>query len=177
MIKCIACVDKNLALGRTNKETGKAELLFNIPADMAHFKAETTGKMCIFGYTTYQSLKYRPLKDRMNVVLWNEATSLTSVPGAVTFCNFGDLLRFAKTLSNEYLIFVCGGASLYKQFITYCDELDLTVVDETVSDADAFFPDPKENRFTLKESTPFQKEDGPKGTNGYSISRQIWTKL
>ena len=37
-------------------------------------------------------------------------------------------------------VFVCGGASIYKQMINYCDECLVTHIDATTEDADTFFP-------------------------------------
>lgn len=173
MIKCIACVSKNMGLGKTNKETGKAELLFNIPEDMKFFKEETTGKICVFGYTTYQSLKYRPLKNRVNVVLWDKATSIDCLPGVLTFNHFDSLLSFVKLMGKEYDVYICGGASLYNAFVPYCEKVELTYVDAIDSDADAFFPNLLEKGFEPEFFTPFHENDK---TNGYKISFQVWTK-
>ena len=47
MIKGIVAVDRNWAIGKTNKKTGVGQLLFNLPADLAYFKKNNTNKIWI----------------------------------------------------------------------------------------------------------------------------------
>ena len=140
MIKGIVAVDHNWAIGKINKKTGVGQLLFNIPADLAYFKSNTLNKICIFGKATYDSLPKRPLPGRVNVVLWDKATSLDCLDGCITFNAFEPLLNFVKILSKEYDVFICGGASVYKLFLPYYDEVLVTKVDAEDAEATAFFP-------------------------------------
>ena len=140
MIKGIVAVDRNWAIGKINKKTGVGQLLFNIPADLAYFKSNTLNKICIFGKATYDSLPKRPLPGRVNVVLWDKATSLDCLEGCITFNAFESLLNFVKILSKEYDVFICGGASVYKLFLPYYDEVLVTKVDAEDAEATAFFP-------------------------------------
>ena len=140
MIKGIVCVDSNWAIGKVNKETGVGQLLFNLPADLAYFKKNTTNKICIFGKATYDSLPKRPLPNRVNIVLWDKAASLDCLAGCITFNAFEPLLSYVKILSKEYDIFICGGASVYKLFLPYYDEVLVTKVDAEDDEATAFFP-------------------------------------
>lgn len=170
MIRTIVCCAKDYGIGKANG------LLFDIPEDMMHFRKETTGKICVFGYSTYLSLKYRPLKNRVNVVLWDKATSMDCLPGAITFNNFDALLNFVKVMSKEYDVYICGGASLYKLFMPYYDTIDLTLVDAVDPEATAFFPDPLEYGFVCGCAGEPHKTEGALGTNGYTIQTQLWTK-
>ena len=140
MIKSIVAVDRNWAIGKINKKTGVGQLLFNIPADLAYFKSNTLNKICIFGKATYDSLPKRPLPNRVNIVLWDKATSLDCLDGCITFNAFEPLLSYVKILSKEYDIFICGGASVYKLFLPYYDEVLVTKVDAEDDEATAFFP-------------------------------------
>ena len=140
MIKSIVAVDRNWAIGKINKKTGVGQLLFNIPADLAYFKSNTLNKICIFGKATYDSLPKRPLPGRANVVLWDKATSLDCLDGCITFNTFESLLNFVNILSKEYDVFICGGASVYKLFLPYYDEVLVTKVDAEDDEATAFFP-------------------------------------
>lgn len=145
MIKGIVAVDRNWAIGKVNKETGVGQLLFNIPADLAYFKSNTLNKICVFGKATYDSLPKRPLPGRVNVVLWDKATSLDCLEGCITFNALEQLLNFVKILSKEYDVFICGGASVYKLFLPYYDEVLVTYVDAIDPDATVFFPNLNEN--------------------------------
>ena len=152
MIKSIVAVDRNWAIGKINKKTGVGQLLFNISADLAYFKSNTLNKICIFGKATYDSLPKRPLPGRVNVVLWDKATSLDCLDGCITFNAFESLLNFVKILSKEYDVFICGGASVYKLFLPYYDEVLVTKVDAEDDEATAFFPNlDKEDLYYINE--------------------------
>ena len=173
MIKGIVCCASNWAIGKVNKETGKGELLFDIPADMQHFKEATTGNICVFGYNTYMSLTKRPLKNRVNIVLWDQAPSMDCLDGAITFNDFEQLVKFIKILSAQYTIYICGGAGVYKAFLPYYDEIDVTLVNATDAEATAFFPDLRETDFTLVASELGKKDET---TNGYFILNTLWRR-
>ena len=163
MIKGIVAVDHNWAIGKINKQTGVGQLLFNIPADLAYFKSNTLNKICIFGKATYDSLPKRPLPGRVNIVLWDKATSLDCLDGCITFNAFEQLLNFVKILSKEYDVFICGGASIYKLFLPYYDEVLVTKVDAEDKEATAFFPNLDE-----EESYCISEELGSGVDNGLS---------
>ena len=134
MIKGIVCVAKDWGIGKANG------LLFNLPADMKFFRETTKHNIVVMGYSTYLSLPKRPLPGRVNVVLWDKATSLDCLDGCITFNAFESLLNFVKILSKEYDVFICGGASVYKLFLPYYDEILVTKVDAEDKEATVFFP-------------------------------------
>lgn len=170
MIRAIVCCAKDYGIGKANG------LLFDIPEDMMHFRKETIGKICVFGYNTYMSLPKRPLKSRVNIVLWDKATSMDCLPGAITFNDFGALMNFITIMAKEYDVYICGGAGLYASTIDYVDYIDLTMVDAIDENATAFFPDPLKAGFVCSFADTPHKTDGELGTNGYVIQSQIWTK-
>jgi len=67
-IVIIAAVARNRVIGKDNR------LLWNIPEDMAHFKALTAGHTVIMGRKTWESLppRFRPLPGRRNIVITRE---------------------------------------------------------------------------------------------------------
>ena len=134
MIKGIVCVAKDWGIGKSNG------LLFNLPADMKFFRETTKHNIVVMGYSTYLSLPKRPLPGRVNVVLWDKATSLDCLEGCITFNAFEQLLNFVKILSKEYNVFICGGGSIYKLFLPYYDEILVTKVDAEDKEATVFFP-------------------------------------
>ena len=174
MIKGIVCCTRDWAIGKVNKETGKGELLFNIPADMQHFKEATTGNICVFGYNTYMSLPKRPLKNRINIVLWDKAPSIDCLKGAITFSDFSQLVKFIEILAVQYDVYICGGASVYKAFLPYYDEIDVTFVDAVDAEATAFFPNLQETDFDIIASSQSKNDET---TNGYTIQQTTWAKL
>lgn len=171
MINGIVCAGKNFEIGKINKETGEGQLLFDVPADMKHFVELTKNNIVVMGYSTYMSLPKRPLKNRVNIVLWDKAPSLNCLDGALTFNNFEQLLHGVKILAEKYEVFICGGASVYKLFLPYYDRVYITKVDSEDSEATAFFPDidKYESLERVEESKIFE-------SNGYKIQYQTYVK-
>ncbi|MDY5928681.1 MAG: dihydrofolate reductase [Candidatus Onthovivens sp.] len=163
MIKGIVAVSRDWAIGKVNKETGVGQLLFNIQADMKFFRETTKHNIVVMGYSTYLSLPKRPLPGRVNIVLWDKATSLDCLEGCITFNAFEQLLNFVKILSKEYDVFICGGASVYKLFLPYYDEVLVTKVDAEDKEATAFFPN-----LDINESYYINEELGSGIDNGLS---------
>ena len=95
MIKGIVCVDNNWAIGKVNKETGVGQLLFSIPADMKFFRETTKHNIVVMGKATYDSLPKRPLPGRVNVILWDKATSLD---------NFANKFKLRDDITHNFLL-------------------------------------------------------------------------
>ena len=172
MINGIVCVGKNWEIGKINKETGEGQLLFNIPADMRHFVELTKNNIVVMGYSTYLSLPKRPLKNRVNIVLWDKATSLDCLPDCITFNTFEALLSMVKILAKQYEVFVCGGASVYKLFLPYYDRVYITAVNSEDKEATAFFPNLDQYKLLkcIDSSRPLKD-------NGYTIKFQTYIKV
>jgi len=62
MISLIAAIGKNNELGKKNA------LLWNLPADMKHFRNTTRGHTVIMGQKTFESIG-NPLPNRRNIIL------------------------------------------------------------------------------------------------------------
>ena len=127
----IACVGKNLELGRNN------DLIWHLPSDLKYFKGVTYGHTVIMGKNTFKSLP-GVLKERHNIVLTFKDDK-EKLPNEVEVLHSIDEF-LDKYKSKDELIFVIGGASIYKQFIDLADTLYLTEVDGECN-ADVYFPD------------------------------------
>lgn len=147
-ISIICCVAKNRGIGKDNK------LLFDIPADLQHFKKITLGHPVIMGYNTYKSIG-RPLPGRLNVVLLPDETR---IDGCVTAKSIPEAIKQAVKKDKEEIFFI-GGGMVYKQAIKLADRLYLTVVDKE-PDADTFFPEC--NQFTKIISEESEESAGYK---------------
>jgi dihydrofolate reductase len=143
-IHLIWAQDINNAIGKNN------DLPWHIPEDLKNFKKLTLNHPIIMGRKTWDSLKFKPLPGRRNIVL----TSQTKINNADTF---DSLVYLLSDLINKETkkIFVIGGAQLYKLFWGLSTVLHITQISEKCIDADTFFPysmiDIK-NNFNLKES-------------------------
>lgn len=156
MFSLIAAVAKNNCIGAKNK------IPWNIPEDFKYFKNKTLGKTCLMGQATFESiLGYlgKPLPSRKTAVLTIDKNF--KAPEGVRI--FYSLDEAFEKLKNED-VFVCGGASVYRQTINRVDHLYITLVNQE-PDGDVFFPeiDPK-----------IWQEDWRENHNGFSFI--IYTK-
>lgn len=164
-ISIISAIGKNRELGKNNS------LLWNIKADMKHFKDLTEGHVVIMGRKTYESLpeKFRPLPNRVNIVVTRDpmftisARSYQDSNLKVFVCHSIEeaieITNDKSQITNKFQIlnfkpdeiFIIGGASIYTQGIKYADKLYLTLIDKAYPDADAFFPDFSEFKNMVSE--------------------------
>lgn len=130
-IVIIAAVARNRVIGKDNT------LIWNIPADMAHFKALTSGQTVIMGRKTWESLppRFRPLPGRRNIVISRQADY--AAPGAELAESLEAALSLAATSATAFVI---GGEQIYRQAITMADRLEITEVD-LEPEGDAWFPE------------------------------------
>ena len=140
----IAAVAKNNCIGVKNK------IPWNIPEDFQYFKKTTTGKTCLMGQATFESiLGYlgKPLPGRQTVVLTLDK-NFKAPEGVRIFYSLDDALEKLKGED----VFICGGASVYRQTINRVGALYITRVN-LEPDGDVFFPeiDPKIWKETWRE--------------------------
>ena len=130
-MKCIVAVDENWAIGYKN------QLLVSIPADMRFFKEMTTGKVVVMGKNTLESFPGgKPLANSTNIVVALEKDY--KVPGATVVNSIEEALEAVKEYDTED-VYIIGGASIYKQFLQYCDVAHVTKIDYAYA-ADTYFP-------------------------------------
>ena len=98
------------------------------------FQRETMGGAVIMGRNTWDSLPFKPLKNRLNVVVSRDKglTELvcSSVDEAIQTCYANGYQR----------IYGIGGESVYRELLPKADRLLVTEVDLKIDQADAFFP-------------------------------------
>lgn len=138
MTTVIAAVDLKNGIGKEN----------GIPfySDMAFFKAMTVGHLVIMGRKTWESLKEKPLRDRINVVVsktYDDGRWGLTKKGDrfYVFHSLGQALDFAKREFPEREAFNIGGAALYKT--AFDQNLVSRVLLSKIgceADCDTFFP-------------------------------------
>ena len=136
MFSLIAAVADNNCIGINNK------IPWNLPEDFQYFKKMTLGKTCLMGQMTFESiLGYlgKPLPGRQTAVVSRNLNF--KVPQDVRLYN--DLDKAFAELKNED-VFVCGGASIYKQTINRVDALYITEI-HIKPEGDVFFPEIDKN--------------------------------
>lgn len=128
----IAAVAQNNCIGKNNK------IPWNIPEDFQYFKKMTLGKTCVMGQATYESiLGYvgKPLPGRQTVVVTLDQ-NYQAAEGVRVLHSLDDV--FEKLKDED--VFICGGASIYRQTVNRVDVLYITRVFQS-PDGDTFFPE------------------------------------
>ena len=128
-ISIIVAIAQNRAIGFENK------LLYWLPNDLKRFKALTTGHTIIMGRRTFESLPKGALPNRRNIVLSRQDIEF---PGAERYASLEAALSRCK---DEEEVFIIGGASVYQEALPLADKLYITHIEDTPSEADAFFPE------------------------------------
>lgn len=146
----IAAIATNRVIGRDN------QLLWNIPEDMAHFKALTAGHTVLMGRKTWESLppRFRPLPGRRNIVITRQADY--AAPGA----ELADSLEAAIALAEpDSCAFIIGGGEIYRQAMDLADRLELTEV-SLEPEGDAWFPAVPGDCWTENSRRPLSSQSG-----------------
>lgn len=133
MIKIIAAVGKNLELGK------KGDLIWQLPNDLKFFKEQTQDSVVVMGRNTFNSLP-KKLPKRRHLVITDVDNFNKSIEDVDIFYNFAVLLSTVRKQAVNTDVFIIGGASVYRQFMFYADELILTEVDAEDKEADVYFP-------------------------------------
>lgn len=157
----IAAVDENMGIGY------KGELLFNIPEDKKYFKEKTTGNTIIMGRKTFESLPFRPLPDRRNIVLTKNRKLIC--PGADVCFSVKELSKMLRDTPTEK-IFVIGGEEIYRLLLPYCDMAFITKIFAS-KNADKFIHD-----FDNDKEWYISEQSGIKEYNGLKYRFVTYTK-
>lgn len=127
ILSLVVAVSKNNVIGVDNG------LLWQMPADLKHFKAVTTGHSIIMGRRTYESIG-RPLPGRRNIIVTRQEDFKADG------CELAHSLQDAVDLcSKEQEAFIVGGGEVYKQAIHAADKIYLTRIYNTFK-GDTVFP-------------------------------------
>ena len=145
MYKIIVAYDLENGIGKNN------ELPWSIKEDILRFKEITINtknkdkqNCVIMGRKTYESIprKYRPLKNRINIILSKTMELSENIENLLIFDNIDKVLKYVhKNKKKIESSFVIGGQSIYEQF------LNMNLITEIYSTeihnrykCDTFFP-------------------------------------
>ncbi len=163
MISIIAAVSEDLGLGNCN------DLLWHIPEDLKRFKHLTWGKTVIMGKKTWESLPRKPLPGRKNIVITDICDEC--IENAVTAYSIEDALNKCK---QDEEIFIAGGASIYKQFMSLADRLYITHIHSN-KPADVFFPEIDTKKWKVIDKNDFPADKAGDIHYTYVIYEKIET--
>lgn len=146
----VAMTKKSNAIGLNGK------MLYHLKDDLKYFKETTLNHTIVCGRKTYFSFPKRPLPNRKNIVLTRFNSNFDQA-----FCLHSkeEVLEYAKN-NPEEKIFICGGDSVYSQFIDLASKLFITVIDEDKEVlADTFFPKIDENIWKISSTSDYIYSD------------------
>ena len=129
----IVAYDAEKAIGRNG------EIPWHHPRDLKHFRRETTGSTVLMGRKTWESLPEdsRPLENRKNIVLTRSGVEQDVEQAS----NLEEAWNKARGQ-----VYICGGASVYRQTLDEADEMVITEVPGTHG-GDTFFPEYNEENW------------------------------
>ncbi|MCW5899328.1 MAG: dihydrofolate reductase [Flavobacteriales bacterium] len=134
IVSAIAAVADNGTIGIDG------DLPWHLPDDLKYFQQVTRGHHVITGRKNYESipLKYRPLKDRVNIVVTRNPDY--DAPGAVVTGSLDEALEHARQ-ADEREVFLIGGGQIYHEAMRrgLVQRLYLTLVHADIA-GDTHFP-------------------------------------
>ena len=157
IISLIAAISRNSVIGRDNK------LVWDMPADMKHFRDTTRGHTVIMGRKTFESIG-RPLPDRKNIVITRDTNY--SRDGIYVVNSLEEALRLAglehgkefEENQDEVEVFILGGGEIFKQTIDIANKLYITIIDTEI-DGDSFFPEIVESNWKVESREDHDSDD------------------
>ncbi|WPZ20958.1 dihydrofolate reductase [Sulfitobacter faviae] len=129
MLSLIVARARNGAIGKDG------DIPWSLPEDLKFFQRETTGGAIIMGRRTWESLPFKPLKNRLNCVVSSsevEGVHVARDPQAALGYCAGEGYR---------RVYGIGGEGIYRALLPLADRLLVTEVDVEIDGADAFFPE------------------------------------
>jgi dihydrofolate reductase len=180
---CVVAADEQDGIGKDNDLPWP-----RLKADLEHFRDVTTTPVrpepgerqrarvegrnaVIMGRKTWESVppRYRPLPDRLNVVVTRSAT-LDVPDGVIVASSLDDALERTAAADGVDGVFIIGGGDVFAQAFAHprCATVYLTRIASTFA-CDAFIPDVRE-RFILRETLATHHDAG----FDYRIER--WTR-
>jgi dihydrofolate reductase len=133
MISAIVAVEQNQGIGFNGSMPWP-----HLKADMQWFKKITTNNVVIMGSNTWKSLNYKPLPNRINVVLSRTHDYSGDNAADRTFSDPNNALTFCQADYPDKEIFIIGGGKIYDFYLPYIDKFYITEIQDNF-ECDTFF--------------------------------------
>lgn len=152
MNKMILCTDSKYGIGKNGT------IPWHSTEDFKHFKDETTDKKVLMGYNTWKSLSFRPLTDRLNIIVTSREISNDA------FNKRNNVIFISKNSLNDFLtynndIIVIGGSTIYEASLPYIDEVILSQISGDY-ECDTFFDIHSYNDYSFVPTSCKELKDG-----------------
>jgi len=141
----IAAVSENFVIGKNGT------IPWHNKEEITHFRKTTIGFPVIMGRKTWQSIG-KPLEDRINIVITH---NVQEYPDILAFDSLSNAINYCEEKFDK--VFIIGGESIFKQSISFADEIILSKM-KFIVDGDVYFPEIELNKWKLnsvKEFTDF----------------------
>jgi dihydrofolate reductase len=129
----ISAVAKNGVIGRSN-----GEMPWHVKEEFQHFKNTTLGFPILMGRKSFDTLG-KPLKGRLNVVITNNPDYKVPFEEVKIFHTLQNAVDYFESLKQDK-IFIIGGGQIYKQAISFADEMIISIMDFEAQ-GDVLFPE------------------------------------
>lgn len=149
IISSIVAISNNNAIGVDN------DLPWHMPADLKFFKDTTLGHYVLMGRKSFDSVG-RPLPGRTNIVITRNKSFNNT--GVIVAHSIPEGILMAQNAGQKEL-FILGGSNIYFQTINLWDKLYVTKINTEIPQATAFFPEIKDNEWTLTSEEPHLADD------------------
>lgn len=162
IISMISAVAENRVIGNKNA------MPWHLPADFKYFKEKTINKTIVLGLNTFKSIGEKPLPNRKHIIL-NDDLNYVAPEGCFVAHSINEVLEMIK---DEKEVMICGGASIYKQFLPLANRLYLTYIHQNF-EGDTFFPE-----FDINDWQEISRENHqPDEKNLYSYSFVVFERI
>ncbi|KCZ52978.1 dihydrofolate reductase [Hyphomonas pacifica] len=136
------------------------QLPWRLKSDLAFFKKITLGCPILMGRKTWESLPFKPLKGRENIVMTRDWAY--AAEGARVYSSFPAAVNSARAVASRDgadKVFLIGGEAIYRLGLPLADRLYLTDV-EAEPEGDAHFPQLDPDQWEETSAERFEAGDG-----------------
>ncbi|KAI8441375.1 hypothetical protein MSG28_014992 [Choristoneura fumiferana] len=172
-LNLIAAACENMGIG------AKGTLPWRLKKEMAYFTTMTTKvsspskvNAVIMGRITWDCipLKYRPLKDRLNIVMTRhvEKVKETVPEGVVVVPGLDEAIKYIDGREDVESTWVIGGSHIYQAAMAHpnCGKIYLTEIQKSFN-CDTFFPNIDKQQFHLVDEEEVPEERQVEGDISY----------
>lgn len=146
MISIVVALDDELLIGKKDSSNG---MPWHNKEDLQHFKRTTLNQTIVMGKTTYQAIG-RPLPNRKTIIVSRSGFNDDKVEVRDDLI---DLIKEYKDKGED--LYICGGASIYKQALPYVDKLIISRIPGSHT-GETYFPSFDGLGFELVEETQLE---------------------
>ncbi len=167
-ISLIAALGRNWVIGNGNK------LPWHLPADLKRFRELTEGHWVVMGRKTAESIGWKPLKNRLNMVLTNSIEQVDVKKGFLVVRKIRDAITVAE-INGEQELFFIGGAQVFEVALSLADRMYLTIINADF-EGDSCFPEidfGDEKLWDLKQA----EIRSPDSKNLYELHFTVWDRM